>query len=111
MDLGTGDGRSVVRAARRHPDVLFIGLDADPTRMRRASQHAPANALFVVATGERLPTELDGRVSAVSVSFPWGSLLRGLIAPSATVLAGVARVLRPGGTMTALLSITARDGR
>jgi len=109
-DLGTGDGRSVVRAARKRPDVLFIGLDADPTRMRRASQHAPGNALFVVAGAECLPVDLDGAVAELSVCFPWGSLLRGLVTPSPALLAALARILQPSGTLTALLSITTRDG-
>ncbi len=74
-----------------------IGLDADPTRMRRASQHAPGNALFVVARAECLPVELDGAVSELSVCFPWGSLLRGLVTPSPVLLAGLARVLGTGG--------------
>jgi 16S rRNA (adenine(1408)-N(1))-methyltransferase len=98
----------VVRAARRRPDVLFVGLDADPTRMRRASRHAPANAIFVVAGAEALPAELDGVVSEVSVYFPWGSLLKGLVDPSPTILGGIVRVLRRGGMLTALLSITER---
>lgn len=100
----------MVRAARRHPDALFMGLDADPTRMRRASRHAPANALFVVAAAEALPWELDGWIGALSISFPWGSLLSGLIAPSPEILAGLRRVLRHGGTLTALLSVTVHDG-
>lgn len=78
--------------------------------MRRASQHAPANARFVVAAAEALPGELAGAVAAVSIYFPWGSLLRGLVDPSPMVLGGIARVLRPGGSLTALLSITERDG-
>ena len=100
----------MVRAARKRPDALFIGLDADPSRMRRASRHAPANALFVVAAAEAVPTELDGMVARVSIHFPWGSLLRGLVAPTPEVLGGIARSLRPDGTLTALLSIDKRDG-
>jgi len=78
--------------------------------MRRASRHAPANAIFVVATADALPAELGGAVSELSVHFPWGSLLKGLVAPSPEVLEGIARTLRPGGTLTALLSLTERDG-
>ena len=110
LDLGTGDGRSVARAARRRPDVLFIGLDTDPAGMRRASRHAPENALFAVAAAEALPPELDGAIAGVSIHFPWGSLLRGLVDPSPAILGGLARVLRPGARLTALLSVTARDG-
>lgn len=78
--------------------------------MRRASRRAPGNALFVVAGAEGLPAELDGAVSELSVFFPWGSLLRGMVSPSPVLLAGLARVIAPGGSLTALLSITARDG-
>jgi SAM-dependent methyltransferase len=101
----------VARAARRRPDVLFIGLDADPSHMRRASQHAPANVRFVVGPAGALPAELAGSVSELSVHFPWGSLLDGLVVPSPDVLESIARVLVPAGTLTALLSTTERDGR
>lgn len=77
--------------------------------MRRASRHAPANALFAVAAAEALPQELEDTVTSLSIDLPWGSLLRGLIDPSPAVLGGIARVLRPGGQLTALLSITERD--
>jgi 16S rRNA (adenine(1408)-N(1))-methyltransferase len=100
----------VVRAARRRPEVLFVGVDADPTRMRRASGHAPANAILVVAVAENLPAEPDATVSELTAHFPWGSLLHGLVAPSPTVLDSAGRVLRPGARLTGLLSITARDG-
>jgi hypothetical protein len=79
--------------------------------MRRASRHAPANAIFVGAIAENLPAELDATVSELTAHFPWGSLLHGLVAPSPTVLDSVGRVLRPGARLTALLSITERDGR
>jgi len=78
--------------------------------MRRVSRLAPQNALFVVAVAEDLPAELDGTIAGISIYFPWGSLLRGLIAPSPAVLRSIARVLRPGGSLVALLSITGRDG-
>ena len=45
----------------------------------------------------------------VTVHFPWGSLLRGLLAADPAVLTGLARLLRPGGTLSVLVSSTARD--
>ena len=110
LDLGTGEGRSVVRAARR-PDVLFIGLDADPSRMRRAARHAPANAVSVAAAAEALPLELEGALSGVCPANSRGArTLHGLVDPSPAVLGGLARALRPGGSLTARPSFTARDG-
>ena len=38
------------------------------------------NVLFAVAAAERPPAELCGRVDEVSILFPWGSLLRGVLA-------------------------------
>ena len=54
--------------------------------------------------------ELDHVVGRMSIYFPWGSLLRGLLDPSPAVLDGIARVLRPSASLTALLSSTERDG-
>jgi 16S rRNA (adenine(1408)-N(1))-methyltransferase len=97
LDVGTGDGNHVLAVARRRPDALVVGLDADAERMRPTSARAakkPArggvpNAVFVWASVEQLPAELDG-VSEMHVLMPWGSLLRSLVAPDPTVLARLA---------------------
>ena len=99
------------------PDLLAIGVDANAGSMVEASRRAARatrrgglpNALFVVAAAEALPTELDGRADALTVHFPWGSLLRGLLEADPAVVAGMARVTRPGATVTLLLSVTERD--
>jgi len=117
IDLGTGDGRFVLAAAAAEPDRLVIGVDADATSMAEASRRAAGrpkrgglpNALFVVATAEALPRELDGLADALTVQFPWGSLLRGLLRANSAVLGGLVRVTRPGAEVTLLLSVTERD--
>ena len=106
---------SATAAAR--PDLLVIGVDADARSMIEASRRAAratrrgclSNALFVVAAAEALPAELDGRADALTVHFPWGSLLRGLLDADPAIVAGMARVTRPGATVTLLLSLTERD--
>jgi 16S rRNA (adenine(1408)-N(1))-methyltransferase len=60
IDLGTGDGRYVLRAAAEQPDTLVIGLDADAAAMAAASRRAARrdalpNALFAVAAAEHPP--------------------------------------------------------
>jgi tRNA G46 methylase TrmB len=60
VDLGTGDGRYVLRVAAERPDTLVIGLDANAAAMVKASQGALRcgvlpNALFVVAAAEDPP--------------------------------------------------------
>jgi 16S rRNA (adenine(1408)-N(1))-methyltransferase len=46
----------------------------------------------------------------VTINFPWGSLLRGILGHDGAVLEGVARLLAPGGGATALVSVVERDG-
>lgn len=117
LDLGAGDGRFVLATAAALPNTLAIGLDADAASMAEASRRAARgvrrgglpNALFVAAAAEALPAELDGLAASLTVHFPWGSLLRGLLHADPVLLAGVARVTRPGAVVTLLLSVTERD--
>ena len=60
IDLGTGDGRYVLRAAAERPNTLVIGLDANTAAMAAASRRAARrnalpNALFAVAAAEHPP--------------------------------------------------------
>jgi 16S rRNA (adenine(1408)-N(1))-methyltransferase len=66
------------------------------------------NVLLVVAGAEELPPALDGLADAVTVHFPWGSLLRGVLEPDGPVAAGLARIAKPGAEVTAVLSVTGR---
>ena len=107
----------MLATAAAGPDLLVIGVDANVGSMVDASRRAaraakrggPPNALFVAAAAELLPAELDGRADALTVHFPWGSLLRGLLGADPAIVAGIARVTRPGATVTALLSLTEHD--
>jgi 16S rRNA (adenine(1408)-N(1))-methyltransferase len=69
-----------------------------------------ANALFIVAGIEAPPPELVGRADLVTVRFPWGSLLRGLLGLDPRAMAGLTSLVAPGGSVAALISIEARDG-
>jgi 16S rRNA (adenine(1408)-N(1))-methyltransferase len=117
IDFGTGDGAAVLRGARRDPGTLAIGLDTDAVAMRGVSRRAAAkpargglpNALFLVGTAQELPSVLDGAVSRVQVTLPWGSLLRAARAPDPEFMRVVLRLLQPGGTLQTLLSVTERD--
>jgi 16S rRNA (adenine(1408)-N(1))-methyltransferase len=60
IDLGTGDGRRVLRAARARPEILHVGIDANAAGMAEASRRAARrgalpNALFAVAAAEHPP--------------------------------------------------------
>ena len=96
---------------------MVIGIDANAGSMVEASRRAgrPArrgglpNARFVVAAAEALPPELDGCADELTIHFPWGSLLRGLLDAEPAIVSGIARIARPGAVVTILLSVTEHD--
>jgi len=76
---------------------------------RPAARGGTPNALFAVAAAERPPTELIGRADEVSVTFPWGSLLRGALALDEVAAAGLAALVGPAGRLIVITSIADRD--
>ena len=46
--------------------------------------------LFIIASVQALPRELNGLVSHVSINFPWGSLLDSLLADGSGLFGGLA---------------------
>jgi hypothetical protein len=119
IDLGAGDGRAVLRRARREPDTLAIAIEPVAAAAAEASRRAarPAtrgglpNALFLAGSAEELPWLLRGRADQVIVALPWGALLDGVLNPSGGTAERVAQTLRPRGELTLLLSLVAGDRR
>lgn len=114
LDVGTGDGKHAAHLARRHPDLLVVGLDANRDNMRKVSARAAANpargglpnVLFVWAAAEQLPAELR-EVAALHVLMPWGSLLRGLLGADPALLCGLADACRSGAEFLVTLNLHA----
>jgi 16S rRNA (adenine(1408)-N(1))-methyltransferase len=110
----------VLARARREPRTLVVGVDAVAAAMAESSLRAarPArkggleNAIFVVAAAERPPAELTGIAADVTITMPWGSLLRGALAldDAFDATAGIAALVALGGTVRILVSIDPRDG-
>jgi 16S rRNA (adenine(1408)-N(1))-methyltransferase len=114
VDLGTGDGRAVLACAAAEPSALVIGIDAAAAAMaessRRADRRGPRNALFLAAGAAALAeSPLAGQADVVAVSFPWGSLLRGVLGRDEAALRGIAAIVRPGGRVEILASVVPGD--
>jgi 16S rRNA (adenine(1408)-N(1))-methyltransferase len=117
VDLGTGDGKFVLRCARANPDRLHVGVDALEQPMAESIRRAaskPArggvpNASFAVADALAPPASLAGRATLVTVNYPWGSLLRAVAAPEPDGLAAIAGLLGEGGRLVALLNASASE--
>lgn len=113
LDIGTGDGRFVYQMARKNPNRLYIGIDASSGALEKVSEkiyrnpkHGGAkNALFLQASVEALPDELNGIADEVHVHFPWGSLLRGVLEPDEVVLRSLRRVCKKHAIFEVITSI------
>ena len=118
IDAGTGDGRAVLRDAAREPATLVLGLDANAAGMAESSRRAAGpvrkggltNARFVLAAAEAPPADLAGIAHVVTVRFPWGSLLRGVVGRDEAVAGGLASLVAPQGALELLLAPLERDG-
>jgi 16S rRNA (adenine(1408)-N(1))-methyltransferase len=92
VDIGTGDGRSVLARARADPGTLVVGVDAVAAAMaessRRAARRGPANAIFLAAGADTLgDTELACRADLATVT-----------------------LVAPGGRVEVLASVIPSDG-
>jgi 16S rRNA (adenine(1408)-N(1))-methyltransferase len=118
VDVGTGDGRSLLRRARTDGRALFVGIDANAAGIREASRRAarPArtggapHALFLVAAAETLPGPLAELADEVTVVLPWGSPLHGMLHADPHLVGALRGLLRDGGWLEALLSVAGADG-
>lgn len=104
MDIGTGDGRYVRHVARTCPNCFVIGIDACRENLHDVSRRAPANALFVIANALMLPPELHSLAAQVTINFPWGSLLEGLLISDPALMAGLVTVARPDARLEVRLN-------
>jgi hypothetical protein len=95
LDLGTGDGRFVHILAAKHPDWFVAGVDACRENLREHSRAKLPNMLFAIACAQELPCEFEGLFSHITINFPWGSLLDGLLASDLDLMHGLASVSRP----------------
>jgi 16S rRNA (adenine(1408)-N(1))-methyltransferase len=112
LDVGTGDGRFVLRYGQEEPRRYVIGMDPVRENMREASAKAAkkrerggvANALFVVGSVEQPPDELRGVADEIFVTLPWGSLMRGIILGESDVLGALASFGAPGARLRIVLN-------
>jgi len=117
LDIGTGDGRFAYAWATEHPETFVIAMDPVREAMREFSaraQRKPArgglsNLLYVMASIEQPPVELEGRANLIFVNLPWGSLMRGIIEADETVLGKLSRLAADGAQMRIILNTRVFD--
>jgi 16S rRNA (adenine(1408)-N(1))-methyltransferase len=104
IDMGTGDGRFVQHIAQADPNCFVIGVDACRENLQDVSRRAQPNTLFVIANAQALPHELGGLASQITINFPWGSLIEGLLEADERLLDGLVNISRPNTALEVRLN-------
>jgi 16S rRNA (adenine(1408)-N(1))-methyltransferase len=107
LDLGTGDGRYVEQVARQNPKQFLIGIDACRENLVKVSNRAAGNTLFLIANAEALPAELSSLADFITLNFPWGSLLTGLLETESRLIANLRMVAKAGARLELRLNESA----
>lgn len=116
VDIGAGSGRFVYEVARRRPEWLCVGVDAERRGLRsmalraarKPSRGGLSNVIFVMAAAEDLPEELTGVASHVCINLPWGSLLRGAALVEPALFEGIRRIAAPGAVFDMVVAYSAK---
>ena len=112
IDIGTGDGRFILDAAKENPDILCIGIDAAAENMQKNARNAASNpkkggtpnALFLRGASENLPGPFEGIADKVTVNYPWGSLMRIVSEPEVENLEKIRKICKNTAQLTVLLN-------
>ena len=104
LDLGTGDGKFAFCHADKFPSHFVIGVDSCRENLHEYSRAKLPNLLFIIASAQNLPRELNGLVSRITINFPWGSLLESLLTGDLRLIRGLESISRSVTTVEICLN-------
>ncbi len=99
LDLGTGDGKFAFCHADKFPNHFVIGVDSCRENLHEYSRAKLPNLLYIIASAQNLPRELNGLVSHIAINFPWGSLLESLLNGDSRLLCGLESISRSSASV------------
>lgn len=102
VDLGCGDGKQIYRTAANHTKEFFIGIDANASQLeeistkitKKPAKGGLSNIIYLKASAEELPSELENLVDEVHIHFPWGSLIEGLVKADSQILNQIKMIMK-----------------
>ncbi|MCI0443173.1 hypothetical protein L0244_21610 [bacterium] len=101
------------RHARTNPNQFCIGIDSNRSNLqkisekiyRKASKRGASNALFIEASVEDIPCELEGLAEIIQIQFPWGSLLQSVATGDIKILSNLNRICQSNALMKVIISM------
>lgn len=107
VDLGTGDGRFVLKNALKNPNNLYIGIDPSEKQLQIYSKEANKkrlnNALFIVDSIQMLTSDLYNTADELFINLPWGTLLEQIVNPTKESILTIYNLLKEEGTLQIVL--------
>lgn len=107
VDLGTGDGAFAIRLARKDPKLAVIAVDTCLDHIDGSARRRPGNVRFVTLDALDWPLGLLPAAGTVTVNFPYGSLLRGLVEGDAGLLTRLDVLLGAGSQLEVRVNTSA----
>lgn len=114
MDAGAGDAHRSLWLARTRPDVFAIAIEPSCDSLRDAARtltRRPLPNIALLANAVEQCAGIGAIADEITVTLPWGTLLDATLGRREDVLAGLAALARPAAMLTAIVSVTDRDGR
>jgi 16S rRNA (adenine(1408)-N(1))-methyltransferase len=99
VDLGTGDGAYALHIARSDPGTAVFGLDTNLDHLRGSRKRHPHNLRFVASDVLRFPVDTIPVAGLVTINFPYGSILRGLVEADSGLLARLDHLMGTNGRL------------
>jgi 16S rRNA (adenine(1408)-N(1))-methyltransferase len=83
LDIGTGDGRFVLKNALKDKKNLYVGMDPAEKQLKISSKKVNrkrlSNSLFILGSIENTPPELFSLIDKIFINLPWGTLLEKIV--------------------------------
>jgi 16S rRNA (adenine(1408)-N(1))-methyltransferase len=79
--------------------------DASRRADAKPSRGGVENAMFLSAAAETLPGLLAGMADAITVNYPWGSLLRAVALPDVDTLAKISALAKAGAKLSGIVNV------
>lgn len=100
LDIGTGDGRFVVKSALKFPNKLYIGID--PAKnielfQREINRKKIKNSILIQSSIENFNFEdFQQFFNGVTIILPWGNLLKYIAECDSNFFEKIESILKPG---------------